>query len=151
MHINSHLDIKHPILRKGHLPLSTCSRSALIPPSKILLLAKGVHASLFCHRFLLKHQEDLGAAAHTSIRALGLVQSAKASQLVVLEPQTPTLLAYENLSAAGVTGAPIISPQGELIANLSISDIRCGGVRLQHTVVGHWKIFVCGGRVWLMW
>lgn len=48
----------------------------------------------------------------------------KADTLVVLEPHIPTLLAYEKLSAAGVTGAPIISQQGELIANLSISDIR---------------------------
>lgn len=45
-------------------------------------------------------------------------------QLVVLDPNTPTLLAYEQLAAAGVTGAPVLSSQGEIIANLSISDIR---------------------------
>jgi CBS domain-containing protein len=44
--------------------------------------------------------------------------------LVVLDPNTPTLLAYEQLAAAGVTGAPVLSSQGEVIANLSISDIR---------------------------
>lgn len=73
---------------------------------------------------MLRHQEDLGDTATQSIKDLGLVNPDKADQLVVLEPHIPTLLAYEKLSAAGVTGAPIISQQGELIANLSISDIR---------------------------
>ena len=84
------------------------------------------HVSVTLVRFLLKHQDDLGAAAHQNLKDLALIHPDKASKLVVLEPHVPTLLAYEKLSAAGVTGAPIISPQGELIANLSISDIRWG-------------------------
>lgn len=76
------------------------------------------------HRFLLKHQEDIGDAAHQSIQDLALIRPEKSAQLVVLEPHTPTLLAYEKLCGAGVTGAPIISQQGQIIANLSLSDIR---------------------------
>jgi CBS domain-containing protein len=47
-----------------------------------------------------------------------------ASEMVRLQPTTPTLLAYKQLADAGVTGAPVVSPDGQLIANLSISDIR---------------------------
>lgn len=46
---------------------------------------------------------------------------------MLLEPATPTLLAYEKLAAAGVTGAPVLSSDGQIIANLSASDIRMVG------------------------
>eukprot|EP00879_Flechtneria_rotunda_P027307 GHRR01029251.1.p1 GENE.GHRR01029251.1~~GHRR01029251.1.p1 ORF type:complete len:217 (-),score=88.02 GHRR01029251.1:250-900(-) len=84
---------------------------------------------LWC-RFLLKHQEYLGPAASQDIQILGLVKPEKTRQMVVLEPHTPTLLAYEKMATAGVTGAPVVSAAGELIANLSISDIR--GIQPDH-------------------
>ncbi|KAF8071153.1 hypothetical protein HT031_001235 [Scenedesmus sp. PABB004] len=76
-------------------------------------------------RFLLKHKVHLGAAAGQTLRELGLVAPERGARVVVLEPHTPALLAYERLAAAGVTGAPVLSTDGELIANLSVSDIRC--------------------------
>ncbi|KAI8464514.1 MAG: hypothetical protein J3K34DRAFT_114955 [Monoraphidium minutum] len=74
-------------------------------------------------RFLLKHRAALGGVASRSIRDLGLLDGK--GPLVILQPHTPTLLAFEQLAAAGVTGAPVIASDGELIANLSVSDIRC--------------------------
>lgn len=73
-------------------------------------------------RFLLQHSDQLGPSASSSIDELGLVSASK--QLLTLEPSLPTLLAFERLAAAGVTGAPVLSSQGELIANLSTSDVR---------------------------
>jgi 5'-AMP-activated protein kinase regulatory gamma subunit len=81
-------------------------------------------------RFLLQRQEHLGPAAGQSLQQLGLLGPDKQGTLVLLEPHTPTLLAYEKLAAAGVTGAPVLSSDGQIIANLSASDIRWAGWRL---------------------
>jgi hypothetical protein len=80
---------------------------------------------MYLRRFLLQHQEHLGPAAGQSLQQLGLLGPARQGSLVLLEPHTPTLLAYEKLAAAGVTGAPVLSSDGQIIANLSASDIRC--------------------------
>ena len=45
-------------------------------------------------------------------------------QLVTIEPATPTLLAFDKLATARVLGGPVIAPDGQLIANLSVSDVR---------------------------
>jgi hypothetical protein len=42
--------------------------------------------------------------------------------LVLLEPHTPTLLAYEKLAAAGVTRVPVLSSDGQIIANRLPTD-----------------------------
>ncbi|KAF6254676.1 hypothetical protein COO60DRAFT_1642116 [Scenedesmus sp. NREL 46B-D3] len=96
-------------------------------------------------KFLLKHQEHLGPAAGQSLQQLGLLGAEKQGTLVLLEPATPTLLAYEKLAAAGVTGAPVLSGDGQIIANLSASDIRWAGggwavqrTRLPVTQVDGW-------------
>uniref|UniRef100_A0A383VM92 CBS domain-containing protein n=1 Tax=Tetradesmus obliquus TaxID=3088 RepID=A0A383VM92_TETOB len=81
-------------------------------------------------RFLLKHQQHLGPAAGQSLQQLGLLGAERTGALVLLEPATPTLLAYEKLAAAGVTGAPVLSSDGQIIANLSASDIR--GIQTDH-------------------
>jgi hypothetical protein len=78
-------------------------------------------------RFLLKHQQHLGPAAGQSLQQLGLLGPERQGSLMLLEPHTPTLLAYEKLAAAGVTGAPVLSSDGQIIANLSASDIRWVG------------------------
>ena len=41
-----------------------------------------------------------------------------------VNPHVPALLAYAQLAAQQVSGAPVIAESGELIANLSVSDIR---------------------------
>ena len=44
-----------------------------------------------------------------------------------VNPHVPALLAYAQLAAQQVSGAPVVTDGGELIANLSISDIRWAG------------------------
>ncbi|KIY94859.1 hypothetical protein MNEG_13104 [Monoraphidium neglectum] len=111
-------------------------------------------------RHLLKHRDAIGPVGARPISDLGLLEGK--GPLVALQPHTPTLLAFEQLAAAGeklpsscaargageggppgqaeswvlgraltrlsaaacVTGAPVIASDGELIANLSVSDIR---------------------------
>ena len=49
-----------------------------------------------------------------------------------MNPHVPALLAYAQLAAQQVSGAPVVTDAGELIANLSISDIRwVGGLSLR--------------------
>jgi hypothetical protein len=61
------------------------------------------------------------------------------------QPNTPTLLAYAQLAKEGLTGAPVVSAEGELIANLSFSDIRCGDDRGAGTL-----LTPCHTLVWLV-
>lgn len=75
-------------------------------------------------RLLRQHLPELGSCAEQSLEQLGLYKSDMAPEMVHLQPNTPTLLAYKQLADAGVTGAPVVSTDGRLIANLSISDIR---------------------------
>lgn len=85
--------------------------------------------SLFAcaHRLLRQHLAELGGCADQSLEQLGLYKLDMSAEVVRLQPVTPTLLAYKQLADAGVTGAPVVSADGLLIANLSISDIRCVG------------------------
>jgi CBS domain-containing protein len=73
---------------------------------------------------LRQHLPELGSCAEQTLEQLGLYKSDMAPEVVHLQPNTPTLLAYKQLADAGVTGAPVVSTDGRLIANLSISDIR---------------------------
>lgn len=41
-----------------------------------------------------------------------------------VDPHVPALLAYAQLAAQQVSGAPVVTASGEMIANLSISDLR---------------------------
>lgn len=82
--------------------------------------------SLPACRLLRQHLAELGACADQSLEHLGLYKPDMSGEVVRLQPHIPTLLAYQQLADAGVTGAPVVSADGQLIANLSISDIRCG-------------------------
>jgi hypothetical protein len=104
-------------------PSLDCPRSSAKHISAYLCVHFNITNPPLC-RFLLKHQEHLGPAAGQSLHQLGLLGPDKQGALVLLEPHTPTLLAYEKLAAAGVTGAPVLSSDGQIIANLSASDIR---------------------------
>lgn len=81
-------------------------------------------------RLLRQHLAELGGCADQSLEQLGLYKLDMSAEVVRLQPVTPTLLAYKQLADAGVTGAPVVSADGLLIANLSISDIR--GIQPDH-------------------
>jgi len=57
-----------------------------------------------------------------SIGELGMLQGKP--PVFSVNPHTPTLVAYGQMSAAGVSGAPVVNDAGEVIANLSMSDVR---------------------------
>lgn len=65
----------------------------------------------------------INGLADMTLTQLGLGSS---RALVTVDPHMPTLLAYEMLLQQGVSGAAVISKTGELIANLSTSDLRWG-------------------------
>lgn len=57
-----------------------------------------------------------------TIEDLGLLQGKR--PVVAVDAHMPTLAAYAKISSAGISGAPVITESGEVIANLSISDLR---------------------------
>lgn len=74
-------------------------------------------------RFLLLNINQLGVAAATSIQKLGLLEGKP--EVLCVDPHTPTLLAYKQMLRAGVSGAAVKANGNSMIANLSISDLRC--------------------------
>ncbi|KAG1663644.1 hypothetical protein FOA52_011699 [Chlamydomonas sp. UWO 241] len=78
--------------------------------------------------YLAAHADRLlGAQADAPISTLDLYgpPGQRADTIVSVDPNAPTLLAFDYMLGAGVSGAPVVSPQGELVANLSVSDLRC--------------------------
>jgi len=75
-------------------------------------------------KFLLSHADSLAPSIDSSISELGLLTGRP--PVFSVSPHVPTLLAYHAMSQQGVSGAPVISEDedGELIANISISDLR---------------------------
>ncbi len=57
-----------------------------------------------------------------TVEELGLLQGKR--PVVSVDAHMPTLTAYAKISSAGISGAPVITESGEVIANLSISDLR---------------------------
>ncbi len=45
--------------------------------------------------------------------------------MITVDPNALTLLAFEGMLARGVSGAPVVNADGEIVANLSVSDLRC--------------------------
>ncbi|KAL4421528.1 hypothetical protein ABPG75_010819 [Micractinium tetrahymenae] len=73
-------------------------------------------------RFLLAHIDEMGGVADKSLDQLGMLTGKP--PVLSVNPHVPALLAYAQLAAQQVSGAPVVTDRGELIANLSISDIR---------------------------
>eukprot|EP00887_Chlorella_sp_A99_P003971 scaffold11.g3971.t1 len=92
--------------------------------------AKVVHRlAVFDAHGEVKHiAGDLGPAADASLEQLGLLKLAH--QPVTVDPHVPTLLAMDMLLQNQINGAPVVTKEGELVANLSISDLR--GLGSQH-------------------
>ena len=104
-----------------------------------------------------KSSQLLGPLGETSIRDLGIGAVRKSKRddapqqpvggsspvdnhppLVAVSPDMSTLLALDHMLTLGVSGAPVVTSGGEMVANLSISDLRCGmGV----------EIYECGGQL----
>lgn len=57
-----------------------------------------------------------------SLTELGLMTGKP--PVVSVNAHTPTLVAYGTMSSSGVSGAPVVTDAGEIIANLSTSDVR---------------------------
>lgn len=57
-----------------------------------------------------------------TIEDLGLLQGKR--PVVSVDAHMPTLTAYAKIASAGISGAPVVTESGEVIANLSISDLR---------------------------
>ena len=73
-------------------------------------------------RWLVSQEPHIGAVGNKSIEELGLLTGKP--PVVQVSPHTPTLIAYDLMARAGVSGAPVVTDEGELIANLSTSDLR---------------------------
>ena len=73
-------------------------------------------------RFLLQHIAELGYIADESLDALGLLVDKQS--VLLLDHAVPTILAFQQMYAKGMTGAAIKAEGNQMIANLSISDLR---------------------------
>ncbi|KAG7666935.1 hypothetical protein Ndes2526B_g04587 [Nannochloris sp. 'desiccata'] len=73
-------------------------------------------------RWLLTQEAHMGPVAQKSIRELGMLTGKP--PVVSVSPHMPTLMAYDLMAQEGVSGAPVVTDEGELIANISVSDLR---------------------------
>jgi 5'-AMP-activated protein kinase regulatory gamma subunit len=64
----------------------------------------------------------MGPVAQKTITELGMLVGKP--PVVSVSPHMPTLMAYDLMAMQGVSGAPVVTDEGELIANLSVSDLR---------------------------
>jgi hypothetical protein len=77
-------------------------------------------------RFVLRHVGQLGGLENRSISQLGLLVGKP--PVFTVSPHIPTLLAFKEMQDAGVSGAAITTDnvaRPVILANLSISDLRC--------------------------
>ena len=72
-------------------------------------------------RFLLEHRQRLGALADTTVQALGWA----AHKVVSVTPETPAVVALALMAEKGISGVGVVNTKGLIIANFSISDLRC--------------------------
>lgn len=73
-------------------------------------------------RWLVTQEAHVGPEGARTIEELGLLTGKP--PVVSVSPHSPTLLAFDIMAQSGVSGAPVINDDGELIANLSASDLR---------------------------
>ena len=83
-----------------------------------------VHMTLMlaAFRFLWQHIAELGYIADESLDCLGLLVDKQS--VLLLDHSMPTILAFQQMYARGVTGAAVKAEGNQMIANLSISDLR---------------------------
>lgn len=73
-------------------------------------------------RWLLTQEAHIGPVGQKSIGELGLLTGKP--PVISVSPYLPTIMAYDLMAQEGVSGAPVITDEGELIANISVSDLR---------------------------
>ena len=91
-------------------------------------------------RYLAVNVERLGGMADASLRELGLAAETAATvspekktaahekkkkKLVAVPPMTPAIEAFARMCEERVSGVGVLDDRGSLIANLSVSDVRC--------------------------
>lgn len=78
--------------------------------------------TLLAFRFLWQHIAELGYIADESLDSLGLLVDKQS--VLLLDHSMPTILAFQQMHARGMTGAAVKAEGNQMIANLSISDLR---------------------------
>ena len=81
-------------------------------------------------RYLAVNVERLGGMADASLRDLGLAAETaahekKKKKLIAVPPTTPAIEAFARMCDERVSGVGVLDDRGSLIANLSVSDVRC--------------------------
>ena len=81
-------------------------------------------------RYLAVNVERLGGMADASLRDLGLAaetaaREKKKKKLIAVPPTTPAIEAFARMCDERVSGVGVLDDRGSLIANLSVSDVRC--------------------------
>jgi len=81
-------------------------------------------------RYLAVNVERLGGMADASLRDLGLAaetaaREKKKKKLIAVPPTTPAIEAFARMCNERVSGVGVLDDRGSLIANLSVSDVRC--------------------------
>ncbi len=96
------------------------------PQTLTLFAPHSICISLFLclSSFLVRDGAHLGSLGGQTISDLGLLSLPGKRPLVCVAPHTPTLLALQQMAAAGVAGAAVVSEEGDLVASISFSDIR---------------------------
>jgi len=73
-------------------------------------------------RFIMTHMKVIEDKLLKSLEELGFMQ--RGDPVVTVYAHEPTLTALSKMAKSGVSGAPVIVDSGEVIANLSVSDLR---------------------------
>ena len=81
-------------------------------------------------RYLAVNVERLGGMADASLRDLGLAaetaaREKKKKKLIAVPPTTPAIEAFARMCDERVSCVGVLDDRGSLIANLSVSDVRC--------------------------
>ena len=105
----------------GHLTMSDTA-TPCVPQVKHIVSQTDVV------RFLHAHVDALGPSADATLEDLGLLKLAHPP--VTVDPHVPTLLALDTMLGAKISGAPVVTSGGELVASISLSDLR--GLGAQH-------------------
>ena len=73
-------------------------------------------------RWLVTNEHHIGEDGSKTIDELGLLTGKP--PVMSVSPVEPTLMAFDKMAQSNYTGAPVLADDGELIANLSVSDLR---------------------------
>lgn len=82
----------------------------------------GIVSQMDVLRWLLSKEESFPQILDKTIDELGLLTGRR--PVLTVNVHDITLMAFHKIVEAGVSGAPVLSDQGELVANLSVSDLR---------------------------